>query len=180
MPSQVSQDDFFGSVQFEEYEIDLNGTLIPATSPLLYNDRVIMWSNFLIPLDRVIDLLPSRKIHPVEIEPGFSAISIIATENRKFEPMGISPSPMEIHVQTQPFNDLNVAVPVRFKKTEGYFSYTWPTTDDQAVLGGKLVHGLPRVLADVSFAEEGNIRTCQLRLEDQDVITFRVHKSPTV
>jgi hypothetical protein len=146
---------------------------------MLYNDRDVIWGNFPILLDNVYDLLPSPKLKPIEVEPGKSAVLVGATENRGLVATDVPINAQGTDLQEQGFNDLIIAVPVRFKKVEGYFAYAWPTTDSLSVAAGQVVHGLPRVLAEITFSEEDTMRACHLRMDGQDVLTLRVRRVPT-
>lgn len=149
--------------------------------PLRCLDWTGIISHFPAPLAGVRNLLPSRKLRPVEISPGTAILSLAAIEYRRLG--DISPY-NEVAIMTPVLHKplLNIpALPFLFPgwfRSAGFFVYQMPVTTQEACELGEMVWGYPTVVADIAFEEIDDVRRCRLCVGGEDVLTLDVEQGP--
>jgi Acetoacetate decarboxylase (ADC) len=145
-------------------------------SPLFYQDIMFMAVSILAPLPKINSLLPSKRLKPFRISPWNSVISIQAYEYSACD--------------IEPYNELAISIPVTIdeeaplftgilrkmpKKPLSYILHLPVTTEIARAAGAELA-GYPKFLASIDFVEEGNWVTCELKADDQNVLTISGRK----
>jgi hypothetical protein len=131
-----------------------------------------MGAAFPAPIAKIREVLPSKHLKPVQSVPGFSAVVLIATENRVVESMN-------------PYNELDIMIPVTYETGDnkielpGSYCLSIPVTTEEARFIGAEIYGFPKLLADVSFEETSKKRSCKVSSAGKDILTFEVKRADT-
>jgi Acetoacetate decarboxylase (ADC) len=169
-PSAVFPD----GIPVVDVEITVNGQPHIVEVPQRYYDWSFIMAHFPASSRRVRDLVPVDDLEPVEIVPGLAVLTLAGFEYR--------------HMATlQPYNEVAVMVPVRFRpkcripllpllKPDDYDVGFWvhhlPVTTQEACNAGIQIWGLPKGVADITFQDVGWSRRCELREGGQHVLTL--------
>ena len=144
--------------------------------PVFYPDFMSLSLTALVPLAKIKALLPSKRIFPYRVTPGFGTVSITAYQYRSSD-LG-------------PYNEISLAVPVSYGKRTRLFtgslrkpqkpiliySHWLPVSTEIARVVGKEFAGYPKFIADIQFSEDKHWMTCRMDLEGKHVLTFRGRK----
>ena len=159
-------EDIFDGINFEDVEV--GG--FRFRFPIRYFDYFVMAAAFPAPLGKVKKVLASKKLKPVETTPGMATVALIAAEYHVIDSM-------------DPYNEFDVVIPVIYQSRDkvsrppGYFPLYTPVTTEQAVVAGVEIYGYPKFIADVSFEESAETRSCRVQAEGKDLIALEVRKS---
>ena len=160
-------EDIFAALEFEDVKVGS----FRFRFPLRYFDYSLVGASFPVPVANLQNVLPSKKLIPIETTPGVSTVLLIATENRVVDCL-------------KPYNEFDVMVPIRHETADGsgvsaYYCLYIPVTTEEALVGGVEIYGYPKFLADISFEETDETRRCWVRSEGKDILTLEVRKSVT-
>jgi hypothetical protein len=147
--------------------------------PLFYHDIMFMNVTFLVPIKRVKTILPSKRMKPYRITPWQTSISITAYQYRKSD-LG-------------PYNEVSMGVPITLDTETPLFTgsllrvpempliyiHKLPVTTEIAREVGAEFAGYPKFIADIEFVENENWITCDLKADNQKVLTFSGRKLVT-
>ncbi len=149
--------------------------------PLRCLDWTGIVAHFPAPIAGVRNLLPSRKLRPVQISPGTAILSLAALEYRRLA--DIAPY-NEVAIMTPVLNNplLNIpALPFFFPgwfRSAGFFVHQMPVTTQEACELGQKVWGYPKFVADIGFQEIDDLRRCRLCIDGKEVLTLDVERGP--
>jgi hypothetical protein len=127
---------------------------------------------FPAPVSSVKNILPSKKLMPVEHLSGITTVCLAAVEYRRAGYL-------------DPYNEFSIAVPVQYSMSEnnvgleGYYILHLPVTTEQARWGGAEIFGLPKFVAEISFKDKGELCCSQLRADKKEIISLEVKKINT-
>jgi hypothetical protein len=171
----MSTDVFFHEIEhtavpWRQYELHV---------PVFYQDFMFMSVSVLASIQRINALLPSKRMKPYRITPWHGAISITAYEYRECD-LG-------------PYNEVSIAIPVtideetpiftgslrRMPKAPMSYSHRLPVTTEIARVVGAEFAGYPKFIADIEFTKESNWMTCELKTDNQNVLTLSGRKLDT-
>ena len=144
--------------------------------PLFYQDIAFMSVSMLAPIKGIEAILPSTRLKPYRITPWHGTVSITAYQYRECD-LG-------------PYNEVAIGIPVTLDKESPLFtgsvrkmperpmvySHHLPVTTEIARVVGAEFAGYPKFVADIEFVEEGNWLTCELKAENQRVLTLSGRK----
>jgi hypothetical protein len=159
---------FFDGISFQNIEID--GTRVRF--PVRYFSYPMIVAGFGVPTDRVIKVLPSQRLKPVELAPGTSAIALLAAEYRDVD--GLSPH-NEFMILFSVLYDTDSEAP----PLHGYYIFHSFVTTEETLRRVREVYGRPGSLADISFDDMNEARSCHVHADGLDVISFQVKKMAT-
>ncbi|MFM7447265.1 MAG: acetoacetate decarboxylase family protein [Leptolyngbyaceae cyanobacterium] len=140
--------------------------------PVFYYDVATLSAQFLAPLKRVKQFLPSSRMHPLRVSPWHCVVSISAFEYRDSDigsynevSIGVpvvvdEPSPLFIGTLRQPPKVLKV-----------YIRHL-PVTTEIARDAGVEFAGYPKFLANITFERDGTWVKCHLSHLDQPILTL--------
>jgi len=137
-----------------------------------YSDLSMIGAVFNISAPAVKGILPSTKLLPVERAKGVTDIHFVALEYRSIDIVF-------------PYNEFAICIPVIYKinkqsrELQGYYYLYLPVTTEDARWGGVENLGLPKFVAEISFIDTDEIRSCTLNVAGKEVITLKVNKLPT-
>jgi hypothetical protein len=137
-----------------------------------YNDLSMMGAVFTISSDAAKGILPSERLIPVERAAGITDIHFVALEYRSIDILF-------------PYNEFAVFIPAVYKldneavELQGYYYLYLPVTTEDARWGGVENLGLPKFVADITFTDMKESRSCTLRADGKDILTLTVNKLPT-
>lgn len=156
--------EFYKNIQFDE--ITASGRTFRL--PFLYYDFSRITASFPAPTNKIKEILPSKKLQPVEIKQNASIVMFIAYEYRKME--GIAP-----------YNEFGIAIPTTYKANNLPGSYVThlPVTTEQARWGGVEIYGFPKFIADITFEDKPKICGSQVNLDNQKIVSLEVNKKDT-
>ncbi len=137
-----------------------------------FHDLIYMAANFKAPTSRLEELLPTPKLQPVESK-GLTDIQIYAFEYKKW---GRKEQPLP------PYNEWTLVIPVNYMgedKTEldGVYVVWMPVTHEIPMQGGIEGWGFNKFMSDIRFSETKDARTCDVTVEDVQLISFTVKKA---
>jgi hypothetical protein len=135
--------------------------------------------SILAPIQRIIAILPSKRMKPYRITPWHGAVSIAAYEYRECD-LG-------------PYNEVSIGIPVTIDEQTPMFtgslrgmpkapmsySHHLPVTTEIARVVGAEFAGYPKFIADIEFTEEDNWLICELKADNQNVLTVSGRKLET-
>ncbi len=156
---------FFASVKLEE--IELNGQRV--NFPLRYYDYPRISATFPAPADKVRAILPSKKLSPIQPNPGTALVYLTAFEYNEVD-------------RTSPYNEFSISVPVSYEKGDnapgimGLYILHLPVTTEEARAAGIELCGFPKFLAEIEFEETPESRRCILQADGKGIVTLEVKK----
>ena len=161
------RDQFFDDVQYEEREFQGKIFRFPAA----YKDYRCIFASFPASRVRVMELLPSIKMVPMEISPGATVIGFTGYEYLEIDGL-------------EPYNEFSVTIPVNYELDSGealpgIYAVYKPVTTDEAADWGNEFFGYPRTISDIRFNEDDDVLRCQVENEGQQIISLEVGKRPT-
>jgi hypothetical protein len=145
-----------------------------VVTPAFYSDYSQISAVWVTPLDRIRELLPSRRLHPLRLTPRRGVTVIVAYEYRD--------------TTLGPYNEVAVGFPVTVDKkaavlaglrrfqAEGGSIFIWqmPVTTAIARDTGVEVAGYPKYLADIDITDEARLATCRLAEGNRHILTLRL------
>jgi hypothetical protein len=144
--------------------------------PLFYYDDTSIQAAYLTPLDKIRELLPSSRMHPLRVTPWHSVTIITAFAYRDCD--------------IGPYNEVAISFPITIGKPSPVFtglvrklpgipkSYTrhLPVTTEIARDLGVEFANYPKFLADITFEEKDGSLACHLTEAQSHVLTLTVRK----
>ncbi len=146
--------------------------------PLRYYDWSIMMVLFPASLEKVQDLIPTKKLKLMEPSPGVTMVILAAMQHRNVE--GVAS-----------YNEAAVLFPVEFEQEKVvseqtvnfpnvkcfdlYFHHLPVTTKEACDLGAE-VWGFPKFVADIDIDDSGETNGCKLSSNGKDIFTLEVKK----
>jgi hypothetical protein len=140
--------------------------------PVFYYDVATLSVQFLAPIEKVRELLPSSRMHPLRITPWHCVVSIAALEYRDSD--------------IGPYNEVSIGIPIVLDKPSPVFVGTLhqvpavpkvyirhlPVTTEIARDAGVDFAGYPKFLANITFEREGTWVKCCLHEAGQHILTL--------
>jgi hypothetical protein len=171
----MSTDDFFQEIEhiavpWRQYELHV---------PVFYQDLMFMSVSFLASIHRIKLLLPSERMKPYRITPWHGVVSVTAYEYRECD--------------IGPYNEVFIGIPVtideetplftgslrRMPRAPMAYTHHLPVTTEIARVVGAEFAGYPKFIADIEFTDEDNWLTCELKSDNQNVLTLSGRKLDT-
>ena len=161
------RDPFFDDVQYEETVFQ--GRLLRF--PVAYRDYRCIFASFPASKVKVMELLPSIKMEPMEVSPGATVIGLTGYEYLKVDGL-------------EPYNEFSVTIPVNYTSGDGegitgIYAVYKPVSTDEAEDFCSRFFGYPRTRANIIFDEDDHALRCRVENEGQVIITLEVGKRPT-
>lgn len=140
--------------------------------PIFYYDASTLSVQFLASLERVQQILPSSRMHPLRITPWHCVVSISAFEYRDCD--------------IGPYNEVSIGIPVVLDNPSPLFVGTLrqppmepklyihhlPVTTAIAHEAGVELAGYPKFVADITFERDDKWARCQLQDGGQSILTL--------
>ena len=164
----MASDDFFAevehpSISWRQYQLHV---------PVFYQDITFTSASFLAPIAGIGALLPSSRLKPYRVTPWHSVLSVTAYCYRESD-LG-------------PYNEVSIGVPVTLDKQVPLFTgvlrklpplpltyvHSLPVTTEIARAVGAEFAGYPKFVAQIDFAEQDGWLVCELRENDQSILTL--------
>ena len=135
-----------------------------------YYDLSMIGAVFDIPASAAKSVLPSKRLVPAEREPGISEIHVTALEYRSVDILF-------------PYNEVAICLPVTYRadsgeEQHGLYYLHLPVTTEDARWGGVENLGLPKFVAEISFADNDGFRSSTLKADGKEIITLSVNGLP--
>lgn len=146
-------------------------TGVRIQSEVHYSDLSMIEAVFTISASAVKGILPSNKLIPAERANGVTDINFVALEYRSIDILF-------------PYNEFAVCIPVIYKidddaeELHGYYYLYLPVTTKDARWGGVENLGLPKFVAEISFVDTAESRSCTLKADNKEIITLTVKRLP--
>ena len=170
---------FFARVKIEQIELS---TGVRIGLPVRYYDWSAIMAHFPVPVSAVRKLLPTSKLKPAQLLPGTAILSMVAMEYRQI-------------ADVAPYNEFGIMVPALYEPTVnipglpllfphwfrrfGLYVHHLPVTTQVAYDFGVEIWGYPKIVAEISFEDVGQVRRCRLRAGGKDIVTLEVKKLAT-
>ncbi len=144
--------------------------------PIFYQDITSMGVFLLAPLDKVRDILPSKRMNPFRVTPWHCLVTITASENKETD-LG-------------PFNAVSIGIPfildritplftgILHKPPEVPMIYVlyMPVTTEKARKIGFEIASYPESLAEISFENGDKWISCKVDNEGDNILTLSGRK----
>jgi hypothetical protein len=165
---------FFAGIEQVDYK-DYNVTL-----PIFYYDNTAFSAIYTASTSKMRKYLPSPDMHPVEIFPGRCLLVFTAFEYRKTD--------------IDPYNEFSITAIITYgkKAVPGLTSLSYmmrncftayiihlPVTSERARRGGVEMAGYPKFIADISFTDDVDHKTCTLSEKGKRILTLKGRKLAT-
>ncbi|MDJ0923267.1 MAG: acetoacetate decarboxylase family protein [Acidimicrobiia bacterium] len=148
--------------------------------PVFFYDSTMFQVSFLTPIERIRELLPSHRIHPMRFTPKRAVTSIGAVQHHDSD--------------VGAYNVLGIMFPVTIDHpaplmrgllkvaTEGATLFAWqmPETSEFAVESGVETAGYPKFLADVDIDTEGDWATCRVEEGGRQILNLSIRRPSVV
>lgn len=164
----MRQEEFFQQIKHVEVPWG-NRTIF---LPVFYYDVMTLSAQFLVPIARIKQLLPSSRLQPLRITPWHCVVSISAFEYRDSD--------------IGPYNEVSIGIPVELDQPSPLFVGTLrklpavpkiyirhlPVTTEIAYASGVEFAGYPKFLAEIKFERDGESVKCHLHEAGQHILTL--------
>ncbi len=160
--------DFFSEI--EQVQAPWIGGMIRL--PVFYYDVSTLAVQFLVPINRIRQWLPSPRMQPLRITPWHCVLSISALAYRDCD--------------IGPYNEVSIGIPITLDEPSPIFTGILhpvppapkvyirhlPVTTEIARQAGVEFAGYPKFLANIVFEQNGRWLRCQLHEGDQHILTL--------
>jgi hypothetical protein len=152
------------------------------TLPAAVTNLFGMGALFTAPSDEVQKLVPSRRLHLVELYPGRALVGLVCSAYGMVQ--GLEPyaeAGVVVPVRHEPRVELPL-LPVVLPKLfgdAGYYVHRLAVTSPAAAELGEKLYGQRRLLADIRFREQPFWRRCELEIEGKRVFSLELRKLRT-
>jgi hypothetical protein len=150
--------------------------------PAAVTDLFGMAALFTAPSEEAKKLLPSRRLHLVELFPGRALVGLTCSAYGMVQ--GLEPyaeAGVVVPVRHEPRVELPL-LPVLLPKLfgdAGYYYHRLAVTSPAAVELGEKLYGQRRLLADIRFREQPFWRRCEIEIEGKSVFSLELRKLRT-
>jgi hypothetical protein len=140
--------------------------------PVEYNDQLNISANYTISSEKARQVLPSKRLEPIEIKPGVAILALEAYEYHKI-------------YKLIPYNEFGAFIPVNYRRDDGTLSepgtycYHLPVTTEMARWAGVEVYGFPKIIADIEFQYRGKSTSCVVWQDGETIAKLTVKKIET-
>jgi len=148
--------------------------------PVRYRHTRAIVGHFTAPIANVRKLLPTPYLTPTLFLPGKAIVSVAAMEYTEIS-------------DVEAYNEVSIMIPVQYRPainfpglpllfhnwfgTFGFYILHLPVTTQEACEFGIEFWGYPKFVADISFEETSNSRTCRLATGGDEILSLSVPKS---
>lgn len=164
--------DFFQEIEHRKIPWGESGIYFP----FFYYDSMKLAAQFLAPTDRIKELLPSQRLHPLRITESYSVVSISAYEHRDCD--------------IEPYNEIGISIPVTLDEgstlssgisqqvpdVPKIYSHHLPVTSAIARDAGIEFAGYPKFLASITFEKGNDWISCHLSESNKHILTLTGRK----
>jgi len=140
--------------------------------PVFYYDVMTLSAQFMVPLQSIRALLPSRRMHPLRVMPGHGVVNVSTFAYRDCD--------------IGPYNEVSISVPFSLDRPSPLFVGTLrkgpkepyvyvhhlPVTTEIARAAGVEFAAYPKFVAEITFEEDGDWLHCRLAREEQHILTL--------
>jgi hypothetical protein len=154
-------DPFFAGVRTEG-EVPIGGGQT-ISLPIRYFDSESFGSRFLADTGSVRAALPSRRLAPVEAEPGRAVVLLVAYDHRRTD-LGS-------------YREFAVWIPFTEGESDDRISlycHTLPVDSQAAYIAGVELAGFPKYLADIDIETAPRQCRCRVSADGQEIVTLTV------
>jgi hypothetical protein len=144
--------------------------------PPFYYDAMSIEAAFLVKTERMKTLLPSVRLHPLRIIPGYSIMVISALCYRDTDIGSYNEVLIGIPITLDEPSRLFTGIIHRFPEIPFVYILHLPVTTEIALRGGIDFLGTPKFPADITFEEESDFIKCRLTEKGTHILTLAVRK----
>lgn len=164
----MQKEDFFKGIN----QIEVNSGLFKTKYPIFYREVSYLGLFLLAPLDKIRDILPSKRMNPFRLTPWHSMFTITATQYKDSD--------------VGPYNQVSIGIPfaldkqtpiltgILHKAPEVPLIYTLhlPVTTEHSLVSGIELANYPEFLADINFSKENHWTNCIADSEGQNILSL--------
>jgi hypothetical protein len=146
----------------------LTGIRIQMTTR--YLDAMMFAASFRAPMERIRKVLPSPRLIPVEVSPGFAAVFIGANEFRHVDVL-------------YPYNEVAMAIPIYLNlgnkgpQVPAMWYLHLPVSTEDGRWGGVENYGFPKFVAEIRI--NSDFPECRLLHKGREILTLKVRRVET-
>jgi hypothetical protein len=170
----MNKEDFFKGI----YQIEVKSGSYSIKYPVFYKEIAYLGLFLLAPLDKIRDILPSKRMNPFRLSPWHSMFTITSTQYKNSD--------------IGPYNQVSIGIPFVLDNQTPLFTgiihkvpdvpliYTLhlPVTTEQARDSGIEMANYPEFLADINFSKENNWINCKTDSEGQNILSLKCREIP--
>lgn len=170
----MNKEDFFKGI----YQIEVKSGSNSTKYPIFYREVSYIGLFLLAPLNKIKDILPSKRMNPFRLTPWHSMFTITATQYKDSD--------------VGPYNQVSIGIPfvldnqtpiftgILHKVPDVPFIYTLhlPVTTEPARDSGIEMANYPEFLADINFSKENNWINCKADSEGQNILSLSCREIP--
>jgi len=136
-----------------------------------YFDWSMIAAEFDAPVSKVLNILPSDKLRPIQIRTDVTSIKLIGIEYRQIDKLA-------------PYNEFMIAIPVEQiddgkQEIPIYYIFQLPVTTQEACDAGIKYYGYPKFVAQIDYQEDGETTKCRVKAEGKDLVSLEVQSLST-
>jgi hypothetical protein len=164
----MQKEDFFNGIN----QIEVKSGPYITKYPIFYREVLYLSLFLLAPLDKIKDILPSKRMNPFRLTPWHSMFTITATQYKDSD--------------VGPYNQVSIGIPFVLDKQTPIFTgilhkvpevpliYTLhlPVTTEHSRDSGIEMANYPEFLADINFSKENNWINCKAESEGQNILSL--------
>jgi hypothetical protein len=174
MEVAMQKEDFFKGIN----QIEVKKGPYITKYPIFYREVSYLGLFLLAPLNKIRDILPSKRMHPFRLTPWHSIFTITATEYKdsdvgQYNQVSIG-IPFTIDRQTPVFTGILHKVP----EVPLIYTLHLPVTTEHSRVSGIEMANYPEFLSDIHFSKENNWITCKAGSEGQNILNLSCRVIP--
>lgn len=137
------------------------------TFPIVYSEQFRIVANFPISSRKVLKMLPTKQLEPIETKPGTATLTVFAAEYKKVAGL-------------RPYNEFGTFVSVNYRNRDdslgdpGDYCLHLPVTTEEARWAGVYYYGFPKIVAEIDFKHEKDASSCVVWHDGRTVAEFSV------
>jgi hypothetical protein len=164
--------DFFSGIEQASLKIGSR----ESRWPMFYRDVGYICAYLLAPLDKVREILPSKKMHPFRLTPWHCIVTVTASQYRDSD--------------IGPYNAVSIGVPIVLDRVAPIFTgilckppedpmiylLHLPVSSEMARATGVAVAAFPEFLADIRIEDDGQWIRCRVDAEGKNILSLSGRK----
>lgn len=170
----MQQGDFFKGIN----QIEVKNGPYSTKFPNFYREVSYLGLFLLAPLNKIRDILPSKRMHPFRLTPWHSMFTITATECKDSD--------------VGPYNQVSIGIPFVFDRQTpiltgilhkvpeipSIFTLHLPTTTEHSLVSGIEIANYPEFLADIKFSKVDKWTNCKADSEGKNILSLSCREIP--
>jgi hypothetical protein len=164
----MKKEDFFIGIN----QIEVKTGPFITKYPLFYRDVSYLGLFLLAPLNKIRDILPSKRMHPFRLTPWHSMFTITATDYKDSDVGPYSQVSIGIPIVLDKQTPLLTGILHKAPEVPLIYTLHLPVTTEHSRVSGIEMANYPEFLADIQFSGENNWIKCNAESEGQNILSI--------